>query len=153
MLALAPRPIATTTPDIATPHDLQDCLDIIGCFPPPQVAAAPGAWTHRRGRVAARRLIAPRCHGKLTGRGRIGDPYLRELMRTNDPVLLSFVEALLRDSGLNHMVLDANMSVLEGSLGILPRRVLVEDEGYNQAVRIMGEAGLAAELRPSDERK
>ena len=75
---------------------------------------------------------------------------MRELLRTNDAVLITFVEALLRDSKLHHVVLDGNMSVLEGSLGILPRRVLVEEEGYNQAVRVLGEAGLAGELRRPD---
>jgi hypothetical protein len=97
-----------------------------------------------------RRLIGGRQHGKLRLWKLNGVAGLRELMRTNDPVLLSFAEALLRDSGVKHVVLDTNMSVLEGSLGILPRRLLVEDEGYNQAVRIMGDAGLAAELRPAD---
>ena len=71
----------------------------------------------------------------------------QELLRTNDPVLLSFVEALLRERDIAHIVLDANMSVLEGSLGILPRRVLVENDGYSQAVRVLVEAGLDKELK------
>jgi Putative prokaryotic signal transducing protein len=71
----------------------------------------------------------------------------RELLRTNDAVLLSFVEALLRERRIGHVVFDANMSVLEGSLGILPRRVLVENDGYRQAVRILVEAGLDSELK------
>jgi len=48
-----------------------------------------------------------------------------EVLRTNDPVLLSFAEALLRDAGIGAVVLDAHMSVVEGSLGILPRRLMV----------------------------
>ena len=71
----------------------------------------------------------------------------RELLRTNDVVLLSFVEALLSESGIGHMVLDANMSVLEGSLGILSRRVLVESDGYDRAIRLLTEAGLDKELK------
>ena len=51
---------------------------------------------------------------------------MEELLRTNDVVLISFVEALLRDAGIDHFVADQNMSVIEGSLGILPRRVLVQ---------------------------
>ena len=43
-------------------------------------------------------------------------------------VLISFVEALLRDAGIDAFVVDQNMSVIEGSLGILPRRVLVPSE-------------------------
>jgi hypothetical protein len=71
---------------------------------------------------------------------------LRELLRTNDGVLVSFVEALLRDQGIAHFVADANMSVLEGSIGILPRRVLVEDEGYEPARRLLYDAGLGEEV-------
>lgn len=71
----------------------------------------------------------------------------RELLRTNDVVLLSFVEALLGESRIGHVVLDANMSVLEGSLGILPRRVLVDQDCYRRAVRLLVEAGLDKELK------
>jgi len=46
---------------------------------------------------------------------------LRELVRTNDPVLVSAIEALLNSADIPHMVLDRNMSVMEGSIGILPR--------------------------------
>ena len=50
---------------------------------------------------------------------------MRELIRTNDTVLLCYVEALLKDAGIGAAVVDRNMSAIEGSLGILPRRVLV----------------------------
>ena len=50
---------------------------------------------------------------------------MHELVRTNDAVLISAIEALLNGAGIPYMVLDQNMSVLEGSLGVLPRRVLV----------------------------
>lgn len=72
---------------------------------------------------------------------------MRELVRTNDAVLVSAIEALLRSAGIPHTVLDQNMSVLEGSLGILPRRILVADEHANRARRILQDAGLARELR------
>lgn len=72
---------------------------------------------------------------------------MRELVRTNDAVLLTFIEALLKEREIGHMTLDLNMSVMEGSLGILPRRVLVEDERYDDAVRILDEAGLGKELK------
>ena len=71
---------------------------------------------------------------------------MRELVRTNDAVLLSFIEALLKERDIAHMVLDTNMSVLEGSLGILPRRILVDEDRYDQAMRLMREAGLEGEL-------
>ncbi len=73
---------------------------------------------------------------------------MRELVRTNDPVLVSAIEALLDAARIPHIVLDQNMSVLEGSLGILPRRVLVDDEHARAARRLLEDAGLGHELRP-----
>ena len=72
---------------------------------------------------------------------------MRELVRTNDAVLVTAIEALLDGAGIEHLVLDRNMSVLEGSLGILPRRILVPDEKFTQARRVMQDAGLGNELR------
>ncbi len=65
---------------------------------------------------------------------------MKELFRSNDPVLIGFMEALLRDAGIAHLVFDSNMSVMEGSLGILPRRVLVEDERFHEAERLLADA-------------
>jgi hypothetical protein len=73
---------------------------------------------------------------------------LEELIRTNDIVLISFVEALLRDAGIQHMVVDQNMSVIEGSLGVLPRRVLVDSEASGAARRLLTDAGVGAEIVP-----
>lgn len=73
---------------------------------------------------------------------------MRELVRTNDAVLVSAIEALLGGAGIPHFVLDQNMSVLEGSLGILPRRVLVAEEHLRAARRLLQDAGLGHELRP-----
>ncbi len=71
-----------------------------------------------------------------------------ELIRTNDMVLISFVDALLKEAGIEHILADQNMSVIEGSLGVLPRRVLVASEDVDAARRILTEAGIADELRP-----
>ena len=68
-------------------------------------------------------------------------------MRTNDSVLVSAVEGLLDGAGIEHLVLDQNMSVLEGSIGILPRRVLVADDQVNSARKLLEDAGLGRELR------
>jgi len=73
---------------------------------------------------------------------------VRELVRTNDAVLLSAVQALLQAADIPHLVLDQNMSVLEGSLGILPRRILVAEEHVRSARRLLTDAGLAHELSP-----
>lgn len=67
---------------------------------------------------------------------------MREIMRSNNPVLLSFVEVLLRDAGLDPLIADGNMSVLEGSIGVLPRRILVRSDDLARARRILEESGL-----------
>jgi hypothetical protein len=73
---------------------------------------------------------------------------MRELVRTNDLVLISAIEALLRGAGIEYVVLDQNMSVLEGSLGMLPRRILVDEARADRARRLLQQAGLGHELRP-----
>ena len=73
---------------------------------------------------------------------------MRELVRTNDAVLITAIEALLNGARIKHMVVDRNMSVLEGSIGIFPRRILVDEEELPAARRLLSEAGLADELRP-----
>jgi Putative prokaryotic signal transducing protein len=75
---------------------------------------------------------------------------MREIVRTNDMVLITAIEALLKGAGIRHTVLDQNMSVLEGSLGMLPRRVLVDDDSVARARRLLTDAGLGHELRPDD---
>jgi hypothetical protein len=69
-----------------------------------------------------------------------------ELIRTNDLVLISFVESLLKEAGLNFFVADQHMSAIEGSLGFLPRRILIDAEQLEQARRLLREAGLSREL-------
>lgn len=71
---------------------------------------------------------------------------MKELLRSNDPVLLSFVSTLLEEADIAFIVLDTNMSVLEGSLGILPRRVLVEDGCVNRARTLLTEAGVGHDI-------
>jgi hypothetical protein len=70
-----------------------------------------------------------------------------ELVRTNDAVIISFVESLMRDAGIACLVADQNMSVLDGSLGILPRRILVDAEKADAARKILVDAGIANEIR------
>ncbi len=73
---------------------------------------------------------------------------MQELVRTNDAVLVSAVVALLKGGGIQHLVFDQNMSVLEGSVGVLPRRILVAKEQELTARQILEDAGLGHELRP-----
>ncbi len=73
---------------------------------------------------------------------------MREIVRTNDPVLVSAIVALLDAADIHNMVLDQNMSVLEGSIGVLPRRILVPDENVAAARELLQQAGLGHELRP-----
>ena len=76
--------------------------------------------------------------------------FVRELIRTTDRVLLSFVEALLRDAGIEPVMVDTNMSVLEGSIGILPQRLLVAENSYNAACRVLKEADLGNWVKDRD---
>jgi hypothetical protein len=77
------------------------------------------------------------------------DP-LRELVRTNDLVLVSAVGALLDGANIDHLIADQNMSIIEGSLGILPRRILVHDDDVKAARQVLVDAGLSHELRPDE---
>jgi len=70
-----------------------------------------------------------------------------ELIRTNDAVVISYAQSLLRDAGIKCLVADQNMSVLDGSIGILPRRILVAEDDAETARRIFTEAGIAKEMR------
>jgi hypothetical protein len=72
---------------------------------------------------------------------------MKEIIRTNDQVLISYVEVLLRDAGIQITVADQNMSVLDGSIGALPRRVLVADDDAEEARGILTDAGIAGEMR------
>lgn len=70
-----------------------------------------------------------------------------ELIRTNDVVTLSLAESLMKDAGIHCLVADQSMSVLEGSLGLLQRRLLVEEACSEEARAIFRDAGLGEELR------
>ena len=65
-------------------------------------------------------------------------------MRSNDPTQLAFAMALLRGEHIDCFEMDVHMSVLEGSIGILPRRLMVRREDYHRAARILHDNGLEA---------
>ncbi|WP_306261891.1 DUF2007 domain-containing protein [Pararhizobium sp. IMCC21322] len=72
---------------------------------------------------------------------------MKEILRTNDMVLISFVETLLTEARIKYLVLDQNMSVMDGSIGVLPRRLLVAEEQEAAARKLFEEAEIAHELR------
>lgn len=70
---------------------------------------------------------------------------MEELVRTNDPALVAFVTALLEGEGIDCFVLDVHMSVLEGSIGILPRRIVVPAFEAERARAILKDNGVPEE--------
>lgn len=70
---------------------------------------------------------------------------MRDVLRTNDLVELSLAMALLKDGDVEHVVMDGHISVLEGTIGIFQRRLMVLDEDYNEARDIL----IAAEILDS----
>jgi hypothetical protein len=62
---------------------------------------------------------------------------MRELIRTNDPTIIAFASALLEGEDIDCFQMDVHMSVLEGSIGILPRRIMVRDQDYFRAASVM----------------
>jgi len=71
---------------------------------------------------------------------------MEELIATNNLVTISFVESLLSEAGIEFFILDQNMSILEGSIGIIPRRIMVAGEYARQARQLLSDAGLENEL-------
>ena len=73
-----------------------------------------------------------------------------ELLRTNDLVLLSVIEAILRAERVEFFLADQHMSSLEGSTGFMRRRILVPADRIDRARRLLRDAGFAAELSTHD---
>lgn len=63
--------------------------------------------------------------------------FMKELISTNDVVLLSYAQNLLQQEGIDYALFDANMSVVEGSIGILPRRIMVADSEFEKALALL----------------
>ncbi|CUH67244.1 hypothetical protein TG4357_02897 [Thalassovita gelatinovora] len=70
-------------------------------------------------------------------------PIMKQLLRTTDPTSIAFAKALLQGEGIDWFEMDVNMSVLEGSIGILPRRLMVRDEDLTTGQRILRDNGIA----------
>jgi len=67
---------------------------------------------------------------------------MKELLRTNDITIIPLARSILDGAGIASFELDVNMSVLEGSIGILPRRLMVRESEHAQATRILTEYGV-----------
>ena len=67
---------------------------------------------------------------------------MKELLRTNDPTVIAFATALLDGEGIAAFAVDVHMSALEGSIGILPRRLLVRDDELARARRALADNGI-----------
>jgi hypothetical protein len=65
---------------------------------------------------------------------------MKELLRTNDIVRLSWLQAVLRDAGIDFVVLDQHTSLVEGSIGAIPRRLMVGVRDYDRARALIAEA-------------
>ncbi|TCO73004.1 DUF2007 domain-containing protein [Rhodovulum euryhalinum] len=67
---------------------------------------------------------------------------MKELIRTNDPTVIAFVSALLQGEEIDCFPMDVHMSVLEGSIGVLPRRIMVADRDLFLARAILRDNGI-----------
>lgn len=67
---------------------------------------------------------------------------MKELLRSNDLVYLSYVTHLLSEEGVDHVLLDGYTSAVEGSIGAIPRRLMVDGDDVARAQRILGNASL-----------
>lgn len=68
-----------------------------------------------------------------------------ELLRSNDPVKLSWVTALLADADIEAVVFDTHTSIIEGSIGAIPRRLMVLDDELSRARHVLKTAGESIE--------
>lgn len=64
---------------------------------------------------------------------------MKVLLKTNDLTIIAYASALLKGEGIDCFDMDVHMSVLEGSIGVLPRRVMVRDEDLGRAERVMSD--------------
>ncbi|MGF1626893.1 MAG: DUF2007 domain-containing protein [Alphaproteobacteria bacterium] len=64
---------------------------------------------------------------------------MKELLRTNDPVALSWFSAILADAGIDSEIFDTHASILDGSVLAIPRRIMVSDADFEQATVLLEE--------------
>jgi hypothetical protein len=62
---------------------------------------------------------------------------MKELLRSTDPTIIAFATALLQGEDIACFAMDVNMSILEGGIGIFPRRLMVRADDHDAALRVM----------------
>jgi len=67
---------------------------------------------------------------------------MKELLRTTDPTVIAFAQALLQGEGITAFVMDVHMSILDGGIGALPRRMMVHDDDHDEAARTLTDNGI-----------
>lgn len=66
---------------------------------------------------------------------------MKEILRTGDPVKLSWISALMAGENIETVILDTHMSFAEGSISAIPRRIMVANQDYDAAIRLLADAG------------
>ena len=67
---------------------------------------------------------------------------MKELLRSTDPTVMAFASALLQGEDIDCFEMDVNMSILEGGIGIFPRRMMVREADFDRACRVMRDNGI-----------
>jgi hypothetical protein len=65
-----------------------------------------------------------------------------EVLHSTDPVVISFADSLLNDAGIDHIIADQSISVIDGSLGVIPTRILVVPDRRDDALQLLADAGV-----------
>ena len=69
---------------------------------------------------------------------------MEEVLRTNDPVLLSFAQSVLRDAGIEALIFDTHSSAIEGTISAIQRRLMVITDDASRARRVLADSDLTA---------
>ncbi|WP_135504143.1 DUF2007 domain-containing protein [Roseovarius aestuariivivens] len=72
---------------------------------------------------------------------------MKQLLSTTDPTVIAFAKALLQGEGIDCFEMDVNMSILEGGIGIFPRRLMVVDDDLEDAQQVMTDNGISVNER------
>jgi hypothetical protein len=73
----------------------------------------------------------------------LNSPIMKQLLSTTDPTIIAFAKALLQGEGIDCFEMDVNMSVLEGGIGLFPRRLMVATDDFDQASRVLTDNGIS----------